>query len=341
MKRLKKLICSVLTVSMLVCMISISGSAASVNDTGSDADFIYGDITGDGKVNLADSAYLFFSRLGIIRLSEKQQLAADVNGDGKVDLEDVRILTGYTLSFTPCLPVQESLWPDGELIDVLDENGNPQTLLFKDIRARYFQQLSSYELGLNGTAIISTHKAAIDFSLGIKKLGVYLNLKARSVGEFKDVLGLARFNTIMTENHLYFVLPSINSYSDMFDIDDPEVADLIREYNFADYFEVIIRELVYYTKDLYVSTSKLVYMGTQYICEKYSFEDGVMLKCYFSSNGNLKRIEASGYLESNETLIIVINSQTSEVSNSDYNVPKHYIKVGYQDIKKFFKFIAG
>lgn len=341
MKKLSRFICSVLTVSMIVCMLSVSGSAVSVNKEVSDADYNFGDVNGDGKINLADSAYLFFSKLGIVSLNEKQKLASDVDGDGDVDFDDVRTLAGYSLSFTPCLPVQEKLWPEGETIDATDEYGNPRTLLFKDVKAMYYNQLSSYELGLNGTAILSKYKAAVDFSFGIKKMGVYLNLKARSIGEYKDIVGLARFNTIMMENHLYFVFPSLNVYSDLFDIADPETAEFIKEFNFADYFEAAISDLVYSTNDLYMSTSELIYAGTHYICEKYNLGDGVTLRCYFSSTGNLKRIEADGYLESNETVIIVINSQTTEVDDSGYDVPKLYIKVDYQDIEKYFKFIAG
>lgn len=59
---------------------------------------IYGDVSGDGKVDLQDAIMIQKSIISVIRLTEEQSLLADVTVDNHVGLEDVIIIQKYTAS---------------------------------------------------------------------------------------------------------------------------------------------------------------------------------------------------------------------------------------------------
>lgn len=66
----------------------------------SDPNFLLGDLTGDGKVTLADAVLLVRSLSELEQLTDEQLLSADMNGDGKITAADsvalVRLLTELT-----------------------------------------------------------------------------------------------------------------------------------------------------------------------------------------------------------------------------------------------------
>lgn len=70
-----------------------------------EVDFIYGDVDGDGKVNMRDYAMLF-QYIGKKRnLDESALKAADVNGDGKVNMLDYGIIFQYCSKRRATFPV--------------------------------------------------------------------------------------------------------------------------------------------------------------------------------------------------------------------------------------------
>ena len=49
---------------------------------------VYGDVTGDGKVDVRDAIFTYAYVNRKKTFTEEQLKAADVNGDGKVDIKD-------------------------------------------------------------------------------------------------------------------------------------------------------------------------------------------------------------------------------------------------------------
>lgn len=60
-----------------------------------DADFMYGDLNGDGKADLTDLSYLSLYLLGDIKLNDSQMESADVSYDGAVNLADLAHFKQY------------------------------------------------------------------------------------------------------------------------------------------------------------------------------------------------------------------------------------------------------
>ena len=56
---------------------------------GEEPDFILGDVTGDGKVNVQDVAKLAKAALSLVTLTQTEKKAGDVNGDGVINVQDV------------------------------------------------------------------------------------------------------------------------------------------------------------------------------------------------------------------------------------------------------------
>ncbi len=76
------------------------------NPASSNGPVIYGDVNGDGKVNAGDAILVLRHIVGLITMSEGQQLAADVSGNGTIGTEDVILLLRYIVGFEETFPVQ-------------------------------------------------------------------------------------------------------------------------------------------------------------------------------------------------------------------------------------------
>lgn len=86
---MKKILSGILA---LTCMTSIIYSAAA-----EEADIIYGDINGNGVVDLTDLSYLSLYLLGDCALTHQQTLCADVDGSGEVNIADLPHLKQYIM----------------------------------------------------------------------------------------------------------------------------------------------------------------------------------------------------------------------------------------------------
>ena len=57
----------------------------------------YGDVNGDGEVDIADANYLAKHILGVVGYEDADEAAADVDGSGNVDMADVMYLTKHVI----------------------------------------------------------------------------------------------------------------------------------------------------------------------------------------------------------------------------------------------------
>lgn len=68
-------------------------------------EIVYGDVNGDGKINMTDATIIFQFYAQRRELTEAQIKAADVNGDGKVNMTDATIIFQYYAQRRTELPV--------------------------------------------------------------------------------------------------------------------------------------------------------------------------------------------------------------------------------------------
>jgi len=76
-----------------------------------DPSVLYGDVTGDGSVDVGDAIIVLRSIVGSVNLSEKQRRAADVNLDEVIDVGDAIIILRHIVGIVPKLPVGHSPKP--------------------------------------------------------------------------------------------------------------------------------------------------------------------------------------------------------------------------------------
>lgn len=66
----------------------------------------YGDLNGDGEINMDDAAMLIGYCNGVQELTEEQQAAAELNGDGVLNIEDAVLLIKYCNNVINRFPVE-------------------------------------------------------------------------------------------------------------------------------------------------------------------------------------------------------------------------------------------
>ena len=57
-----------------------------------DAEYVHGDVTGDGKADYADALLILRASIGLEELTEEQKLLADVTGDGQYNYGDALLI---------------------------------------------------------------------------------------------------------------------------------------------------------------------------------------------------------------------------------------------------------
>lgn len=77
-----------------------------INGKVSILDLGYGDINGDGKVNVLDVSLARRSAARLVQLQDWQLAAGDVNGDGKINVADVSLMRRYAAKLITSFPVQ-------------------------------------------------------------------------------------------------------------------------------------------------------------------------------------------------------------------------------------------
>ena len=71
-------------------------------------DVVYGDVTGDGRVNSADAAAILRYSVGLLEFTENQKRAADVTGDGRINSADAAAILRYSVGLIDKFPVEEN-----------------------------------------------------------------------------------------------------------------------------------------------------------------------------------------------------------------------------------------
>ncbi|NLZ28824.1 MAG: hypothetical protein GX887_07660 [Firmicutes bacterium] len=66
----------------------------------------YGDLSGNGKVDVMDAILLLRSIVNLIELTEEQKSASDVNGDGNIDVADAILILRHTVKLVEKFPVE-------------------------------------------------------------------------------------------------------------------------------------------------------------------------------------------------------------------------------------------
>jgi len=67
---------------------------------------IYGDVTGDEKINSMDAAAILRYKVGLTNLTEQQLLAAEVTGDGNVNSMDAAAILRYKVGLLEKFPIE-------------------------------------------------------------------------------------------------------------------------------------------------------------------------------------------------------------------------------------------
>ena len=216
---------------LLAVLMTLSTGFVSASAEGQDVspDFIYGDVTQNGKINCIDTAYLFLANIGIIRLNDAQKLAADVNADCKTDRADRKLIGKFVRKAIPTFPVEEMLWPEGTPIETTyDENGNPQIRFFSEFHNTPTDALKAV---ISGSGILRTEESAImgDFDLGFLQKNVYIDINPTAVEQesvndrLVDLLFKAKVfhcKFLQKDGALYAVLPGTRTYLEIPDEDD-------------------------------------------------------------------------------------------------------------------------
>ncbi len=68
-----------------------------VEDTSAPAGPLYGDVNGDGEVNVADATEIQKAGIGLVELTAEQAILADVNQDGRVSILDTTMIQKYSV----------------------------------------------------------------------------------------------------------------------------------------------------------------------------------------------------------------------------------------------------
>ena len=68
---------------------------------------LFGDVSGDGKINVVDANLARKAAAKLESLDEAQKLAADVNGDGKVNVVDANLIRKYAAKMINIFPVEQ------------------------------------------------------------------------------------------------------------------------------------------------------------------------------------------------------------------------------------------
>ncbi len=86
----------VIVLSILIFLLLFYADASAVQ---------YGDLNGDGRIDVQDAVAVMRHTLGMELLSEADIILADVNGDGAVNVQDVSLIMQKTLGLIEKFPV--------------------------------------------------------------------------------------------------------------------------------------------------------------------------------------------------------------------------------------------
>jgi len=119
----------------------------------------YGDVNEDGSVGVDDAILILQARVGLVNLTQAQQIAADVNGDGDVTTFDAYLVMRYAAGIIELFPVEGVNPPaaPGSAINFATTNN---WVSLSDVSARH-GQIVSIPLRIDNTAGIYSGEIGI------------------------------------------------------------------------------------------------------------------------------------------------------------------------------------
>ena len=76
------------------------------------ASYIYGDVTGDKKINSSDALRTLMHSTGLTTLKGDQRSAADVNADNRINSSDALLILNYSVGNINIFPAEQGGDPD-------------------------------------------------------------------------------------------------------------------------------------------------------------------------------------------------------------------------------------
>ncbi len=73
---------------------------------------LYGDVTGEGRINSSDALMVLMHATRTKTLTGGSKTAADVSGDGKINSTDALLILNYAVGLLKIFPVEEGGDPD-------------------------------------------------------------------------------------------------------------------------------------------------------------------------------------------------------------------------------------
>lgn len=207
--------------------------------------------------------------------------------------------------------VEDVPFPEGTLIEVpLAPDGQPKDPLMKRIMNASAESKQFYldcvivtgetlgvETGMPCKVYMSGNNLATEFSYGALKLRMVVNNGAVAM-----------------------LFPAAKAYYQIGDAEDAEVGDM----------DMGIWESIGSAEMNYVSTSTVKVGGKTYTCETYN-DSSNENRYYFDAKQQLKRIEVE--TAEGEISIIKVNSCTSSVDNSIFEIPKGYTQLSEEKLQ--------
>ncbi len=330
MRKHLKLLAIILTASIAF---SFTATANTYSANGETPSASFGDVTLDGKVSLLDSAYIFFSKLGLVKLSDVQLSAADVNTDGTVDFDDMREITEVALGLSSTFTVEENLWPtifeDMEYLELQkDADGNNIYMVNKSYEVHNI--VNSDTICIKATDIKysakSDSKEVMYCNAGIKKNQIYLEASIKQLGKAK--LGnLLTFRVIKDNENEYLVVPTINAYMDAKELE----LDFSNFYDFLNISETADYE---FASTYYSESYKFTYGGTEYICEEYKTYWSTY-RDYFTTDGKYVRSETISNIFVGDYSIYLYDFLGPEIDEEMLEIPPYYFEISLSDLADF------
>ncbi len=201
--------------------------------------------------------------------------------------------------------VEDIPFPEGELIEVpLDTSGQPKDPLMKRIMDASAQ---SKQLYLD-CVFVTGETLGIETGMPCK-----VSMSGNNIScEFSS--GALKIRMIVKNGSVYMLFPVAKAYYQIGSAEDANVGEM----------DMGIWDTIGSAEMDYVSTSTVSVGGKKYTCETY--EDSTNEnRYYFDSRQQLRRIEVE--TAEGDISIIKVNSCTSSVNNSVFDVPKGYTKL--------------